>query len=80
MMKKFVSGKANYIDNNKWKTSWTTRKLTEDEINSFPADTANTFEKEPIEEEQKNTSTNAILNKSLQEKISDFSNTYRQYK
>ena len=78
MMKKFVSGKANYIDNNKWKTSWTKKELTEEEKNNLPANT-----QEPvviIAEEQKNTSTNAILNKSLQEKISDFSNTYRQYK
>ena len=80
MMKKFVSGKANYIDNNKWKTSWVTKDMTEEEKSKLPADTVNTFEKEPIEEEQRNTSTNAILNKSLQEKISDFSSTYRQYK
>lgn len=80
MMKKFVSGKANYINNNKWKTSWTTRKLTEEEKNSLPAETSFTYEPISIAEEQKNTSTNALLNKSLQEKISDFSNTYRQYK
>ena len=78
MMKKFVSGKGNYIDNNKWKT--TIKKLPKEKNDSLPAETTNTFDEKHIAEEQENTSTNSILNKSLQEKIDDFLNTYTQYK
>lgn len=76
MMKKFVSGKGNYVNNNRFVTNYSTRNLTEEEKDSFPGQTTKT---DSSTTEQKGTSTTDRLNEKLKKVKDNFYNLYKDY-